>query len=74
VVASTDGTSGIARYDYRVSTNGGSTYGTPVTNQSSVSFSNTGTYEVQFRAVDNAGNMSAWGPATPTTLSTACIR
>jgi hypothetical protein len=45
-----------------------------VTNQSSVSFSNTGTYEVQFRAVDNAGNMSAWGPATPTTLSTACIR
>jgi hypothetical protein len=74
VVASTDGTSGIARYDYRVSTNGGSTYGTPVTNQSSVSFSNTGTYEVQFRAVDNAGNMSAWGPATPTTVSTACIR
>jgi len=71
---STDATSGIARYDYRVSTNGGSTWGTPVTNQSSVSFSSTGTYYVQFRAIDAAGNISGWGPASPTTGSTACIR
>ena len=74
VSGSTDATSGIARYDYRISTNGGSTWGTPVTNQSSVSFSNAGTYDVQFRAVDNAGNISAWGPASPITGSIACIR
>ena len=39
-----------------------------------VSFGTVGKYYVQFRAVDVAGNISAWGPATPTTASTACIR
>ena len=74
VVASTDSGSGVAQYDYRVSTNAGSTWGTPVTNQTSVSFGTKGTYYVQFRATDNAGNVSGWGPASPVTGSIACIR
>ena len=74
VVASTDAASGVAHYDYRVSTNAGSTWGAAVADQSSVSFSNKGTYYVQFRAVDNAGNISGWGPASPVTGSIACIR
>jgi hypothetical protein len=74
VTGSTDAVSGIAHYDYRVSTNAGSTWGAAVTNQSSVSFGTKGTYYVQFRATDNAGNVSGWGPASPVTGSIACIR
>jgi hypothetical protein len=74
VIAATDAGSGISRYDYRVSTNAGVTWGSPVTNQSSFSPSNTGTYYVQFRAVDNAGNVGPWGPGSPITGSIACIR
>jgi hypothetical protein len=75
VSGSTDATSGIASYDYRVSTNAGSTWGAPVTNKSSFSPSSAGTYYVQFRAWDAAGNVSAWGPASPAPSgSIACIR
>ncbi len=74
VVASADAASGVARYDYRVSTNGGSTWGATVTNSSSFTPSASGTYYVQFRAVDNAGNISGWGPASPVTGSIACKR
>ena len=33
---------------------------------------NAGTYIVQFRAVDRAGNASAWGPAAAGAANTAC--
>jgi large repetitive protein len=74
VVASSDAGSGVAHYDYRYSTNAGSTWSAAVTNQSSFSPSSAGTYYVQFRAVDNAGNISGWGPASPITGSIACVR
>jgi large repetitive protein len=70
---STDATSGFARYDYRVSSNGGSTWGATVTNAASFTPSTKGTYIVQFHAVDVAGNVSAWAPATATSANTACI-
>ncbi|MDT4946556.1 MAG: large repetitive protein [Pseudonocardiales bacterium] len=70
---STDATSGFAHYDYRISSNGGSTWGATVTNASSVALGTKGTYIVQFHAVDVAGNISAWAPATATSSNTACI-
>jgi hypothetical protein len=70
---STDASSGLAHYDYRVSTDNGATWGAIVTNANHVSFRTKGVYEVQFRAVDNAGNTSAWAPATAGTANTACI-
>ena len=72
---STDPLSGLFGYgyDYRLSTNGGSTWGATVTNKSSVSLTASGTYVVQFRSVDNVGNTSAWAPATAISANTACI-
>jgi len=70
---SNDVLSGLFGYDYRLSTNGGSTWGAAVTNKSSVSLTSTGTYIVQFRAVDNIGNTSAWAPATAGNANTACV-
>jgi hypothetical protein len=67
---STDAASGVARYQYRYSTNGGA-FGTARTG-TSATFSSKGTYVVQFQAVDRAGNMSAWGPATTGAANTAC--
>jgi hypothetical protein len=70
---STDPLSGFARYDYRLSTDGGATWQATVTNKSSVSLTTAGTYIVQFRAVDNLGNTSAWAPAVAGSGNTACI-
>ena len=70
---SSDQLSGFARYDYRLSTDGGATWQATVTNKSSVSLTVAGTFVVQFRAVDNVGNISAWAPATAGTANTACI-
>jgi hypothetical protein len=70
---STDALSGFFGYDYRLSTNGGSTWGAAVTNKSSVSLTVVATYVVQFRAVDTLGNTSAWAPATAGSANTACI-
>jgi hypothetical protein len=67
---STDAASGVARYQYHYSTNGGA-FGSTVSG-SSVRFSSKGTYVVQFQAVDRAGNVSAWGPATAGAANTAC--
>jgi hypothetical protein len=67
---STDAASGVARYQYHYSTNGGA-FGSTMSG-SSVSFSSNGTYVVQFQAVDRAGNVSAWGPATAGATNTAC--
>jgi hypothetical protein len=70
---STDALSGLANYQYHTSTNGGAIWG-PTSNGSSVTFRNAGTYIVQFRSVDNAGNASAWNPATAGAANTACHR
>ena len=66
------GGSGLAGYDYRVSVDGGLTWGAPQTG-ASVTFSATGTYRVQFRSRDAAGNVSAWVPAVVGAGNTACI-
>ena len=40
---------------------------------SSLTLTTAGTYLIQFRAVDGAGNSSAWAPAAPGPAATACI-
>ncbi|MCC6831103.1 MAG: FG-GAP repeat protein [Thermoleophilia bacterium] len=67
---STDtGNSGLAGYDHRISTDGGNTWSTP-TAGAAVTITAEGEALVQFRARDVDGNLSAWGPATPTPDST----
>ncbi|HYX85068.1 MAG TPA: hypothetical protein VE777_08865 [Gaiellales bacterium] len=68
---SIDSLSGLSSYQYRVSNNGGSTWGA-ATSASTVTFRSAGTYIVQFRGVDNAGNISAWAPAAAGPGNTAC--
>ncbi|MCB0874444.1 MAG: hypothetical protein KDC36_13805, partial [Thermoleophilia bacterium] len=62
----------IAGYEYRTSTDGGSTWGTATTGVS-VTISAEGKTLVQYRALDDAGNTSAWTPASATAGSTARI-
>jgi hypothetical protein len=69
---STDALSGIDHYEYHYSTNGGA-YSAPVTG-SAANFNKPGTYTVQFRAFDRAGNISSWAPAVNSSANTACIR
>jgi hypothetical protein len=70
---STDGTgvytAGVSGYQYRTSTDGGSTW-SAATAGSSAAITAQGTTVVQFRAVDGAGNDSAWAPATPDATDT----
>ena len=68
--AGTDALSGLARYQYHYSTNGGA-FGSTVSG-TTASFTSAGTYVVQFQSVDNAGNVSAWAPATAGAANTAC--
>ena len=68
---STDAMSGLSTYQYHYSTNGGTTWGSTVSG-SSVQFRSAGTYIVQFRAVDRAGNISAWNPLVAGAANTAC--
>jgi hypothetical protein len=70
---SVDAVSGVARYEYRSSSNNGSTWSAAVVG-SSVQFTVVGKYIVQFRTVDNAGNTTAWAPATSGSGNTACIK
>jgi hypothetical protein len=70
---STDAGSGAVLYDYRLSTNGGATWAPTVTNKTSVVLTATGTYVVQFHAVDAVGNTSAWAPAVAGSANTACV-
>jgi hypothetical protein len=70
--ATDTGGSGLAHYQHRISTDGGATWDVGVTG-SSLTLSTTGTYVVQFRALDGAGNASAWAPASPGPASSACI-
>ncbi|MCZ4495418.1 MAG: S-layer domain protein, partial [Thermoleophilia bacterium] len=64
--------SGIASYEYRTSTNGGSTFSgpTPLAVGSSVTISSEADTIVQFRATDNVGFTSAWSPSPPIAAST----
>jgi large repetitive protein len=70
---STDALSGFAHYDYRYSTDGGTTWSAAVTGQNSFTPPAKGTYVVQFRAVDAVGNTSTWAPAVAGSANTACI-
>jgi hypothetical protein len=70
---STDsGGSGLARYESRTSTNGGTTWGATFSG-SSVKPTVAGSYVVQFRSVDNAGNVSAWAPTTNGAANSVCL-
>jgi len=68
---STDATSGVKQYNYHYSTNGGTSW-TLRTNSTQTYLTSAGSYIVQFQAVDNAGNTSAWGPSVNGTANTAC--
>jgi len=70
--ASDGGGSGIAHYEYRISTDGGTTYGVAISG-TSLQLSTPGIYVVQFRAVDNVGLAGPWAPASGGAASTACI-
>jgi large repetitive protein len=65
----TDALSGLARYEYRTSANNGVTWSTTTAGASAV-ISAEGTTIVQFRSVDNAGNVSSWLPTTAGTSNT----
>ena len=69
---STDGESGLKGYQYRKSTDGGSTWGT-VTSGNSASVSGAGTTITQFRAIDLAANTSAWFPTVADATNTVKI-
>jgi hypothetical protein len=68
---STDTMSGFSTYQYRYSTNAGTSWSGTFTS-SSITIRNAGTYIVQFRAVDRVNNTSAWAPATAGAANTAC--
>ena len=56
----------------RISADNGVTWDVAVTG-ASLTLNTSGTYLIQFRAVDGAGNTSAWAPASPGPAATACI-
>jgi hypothetical protein len=68
----TDGLSGIAGYQYRESPDDGATWG-QAHDGTTDSVTAQGETLVQMRAVDGAGNTSAWAPAGPTPGSTALL-
>jgi hypothetical protein len=67
-----DPLSGVLRYESHVSADGGSTWGTAAPG-ASLTLSSPGSFLVQFRAVDRAGNAGDWAPAVAGPASTACI-
>ena len=70
---STDtGGSGVASYQHRSSANGGASWSAAVAGATAKITAN-GTTWVQFRALDKAGNASAWAPATAAPAATAAI-
>ena len=69
---STDAESGLKGYQYRKSTDGGTTWGTVGTG-TSASVSGAGTTITQFRAIDVAGNTSAWFPTVADATNTVKI-
>ena len=69
---STDTLSGIDHYEYHYSMNGGA-YTAPAAG-AAASFKTSGTYTVQFRVLDKAGNTTSWAPTANSPANTACIR
>ena len=51
-------------YEYRQSTDGGTTWSAASTAGSQATISEQGETQVQFRATDAAGNVSGWGPTS----------
>jgi len=68
---STDTLSGFSTYQYRYTTNAGTTWSATFTG-SSITIRSAGQYIVQFRSVDRVGNTSAWAPATAGPANQAC--
>jgi hypothetical protein len=66
------GGSGVERYEFRSSTDGGSSWSQPTTG-ASIDVSAEGETLVQFRALDLAGNPSGWAPAPGTAEGTVRI-
>ena len=66
------GGSGFAGYQYQVSTNNGATWTAPAAGSIDTVLSE-GQTLVQFRSVDNAGNVSPWTPAVNGATNTARI-
>lgn len=64
--------SDLSGYQYRTSTNGGGTW-SAATAGASAAITAQGTTVVQFRSVDNAGNVSAWTPASPDATDTVML-
>jgi hypothetical protein len=69
---SSDALAGVTGYQYRISADGGGSYGAPSAG-ASIQLAATGTYVVQFRALDAVGLASVWAPASPGAANTACI-
>src|SRR5439155_17822144 len=69
---SSDPLSGLARYEFRRSTDNGTTWSSPVSGSASVVTAEGATL-TQFRSVDNAGNTSAWNPGVGGSTNTARI-
>lgn len=68
----TDATSAIASFWCRMSVDNGTTWSlTPIMGQA-VTFTTPGRWLVQFQAVDEAGNATAWASATAGAANTAC--
>ena len=61
--------SGVSGYQYRLSTDGGTSWGNPTTG-SAPKITTQGETLVQFRALDAAGLVSNWVPSSPTAGST----
>jgi hypothetical protein len=64
--------SDLSGYQYRTSTNGGSTW-SGTGSGSSLAVLAQGTTLVQFRSLDNAGNVSAWTPASANATDTVML-
>jgi len=69
--AATDTTSSVKSYAYRESSDNGATWTVQGTGQTAT-ITTPGRWIVQFQAVDQAGNTSAWAPATAGAANTAC--
>ncbi len=69
---STGGDSGLSGYEYRTSTDGGTTWSS-ATAGASATVTDEGETLAQYRGIDGAGNTSAWTPSSATAGSTARI-
>src|SRR5262249_20887937 len=65
----TDALAGVASYQYRTSTDGGTTWSSSQ-NGATAALTAGGETLVQLRALDGAGNASDWGPGIPVAGST----